>query len=240
MRIRRRYFVAIAVAAAAGMVLVGCPPLRVYLGSRLGLRSSRCLLLGPSGCQHADRIEVRANGVLLEPGGEAGETLGGWARWYVFPPTGDTVFTFRILRDGELLYEEPTYRVAVGPGDIFRCSFEPGEELPPGRFGPAPTGAFPAVAEGVPPKVWSFFRPDDQLRRDRLWVTLREDAAVTAFRQKAWWRGYRTVEAPGATGGKVPRLKLAPPWGRTLVEAWLDLASWQEVDTVRPEVLYVY
>lgn len=240
MRIRRRFLIPVAIAWVGSMALLGHPPLRVFLWSLVWRRTSRCFLLGPRGCQHADRVVVLANGRVLGSFGEDSGIERGARCRIVFEPTGETVFTFRITRDGKLLYEEPTFRAMVRQGDIFRCFFWPSDKPPTGYYGPRPDASFAALVEGAPAKVWCGFRRDDQFFRDRVQVVLRDAAAVAPCKRRAWWRGYRVVRTRLPKPVRNPILTLALPPRRTLVEAWLALETWEEVRAVRPEIRYVY
>jgi len=240
MRIRRRALIPVALAIVALALFVAHPRSRSFLRSLLRTGSSPCLLLGPRGCQHADRVEVLANGRVIAPmGNDDAKKPDGHGR-ILFQATGDTVFTFRITRNGERLYEDPTFRFHVRPGDIFSGSLLVSDEKPTGYYGPPPKASFPAVAEGVPARVWCWFRRADHLHEDRLQVTLKDNAALAAFKKRVWWRGYRIVKERHLNAGKTPMLHLVRPFDRTIVEAWLELERWEKVRTVNPEVKYVY
>jgi len=240
MKIRRRILIPVALAVLALALLVAHPRARSFFRSLLPHRRSPCLLLGPRGCQHADRVEVLANGrVIASVGTDDANQPGGHGR-ILFEAAGDTVFTIRITRGGERLYEDPTFRLEVRPGDILSGSLLVSDEKPTGYFGPPPTASFPAVGKGVPARVWCWFRRADHLHEDRLQVTLKDNAALAAFNKRVWWRGYRIVKEGHFNAGKTPVLHLVRPFDRTIVEAWLELEPWEEVRTVNPEVKYVY
>ena len=240
MRVRRRYAVLAAIALVALALAFAHPRLRSLVRAVLRRHTGPCLLLCPAGCAHADRVEVLANGQVIGSFGEEREGRTPRAPRIVFLPTGDTVFTFRLTRDGELLYKEPTFRAGVRQGDMFHCSFQLSDEEPTGYYGPRPSGSSPAVVEGVPAKVWCWFGRADHLHTDRLQVTLRGNTASRAFKRRAWWRGFRIVMEGHFNAGKTPVLTLVRPWDMTIVEAVLELETWEGVRSVGPEVRYVY
>jgi hypothetical protein len=93
---------------------------------------------------------------------------------------------------------------------------------------------------GVPRKVWCWFRRADSLHRDNLSVRLDGEADISAFKRRAWLRGYRILKTWEVNGGRDISIRLARPPHQTIVQAMLDVEMWPGVKFAGAQRLYVY
>ena len=246
---RRRWLFAGLVLVLVFLPVFAHPRARRLVRAWVRGQSGPCLLYVGRGCPPADRVEVFANGRLI---GAFGERDDGewWQRKIVFKPEGDTLLEFRIVRGSDLLYEPPRYREVLRPGDILRCRFEASDTWPtgfrgpplqhqPNHYGPSPKGSSPAVVTGVPARVWGWFYRDRH-HEDHVWVTVRGEKAIAPFRDRARRRGFRVVRESSSQGGELVHLTLMRPRDMTVVEAILEVETWDGVGSAIPEPTIAY
>ena len=181
------------------------------------------------------RIEVIVNGksfaVIEEnPNAGAGQRL-------ILHEAGKTHFTFRLMKDSQILYE-PRFDFDLKPGDMLSCTFAP-EQGPAARnmrFGPNGDFFSPSLSSNMPRlECWC---GRQNARTDYFRVGGSPD--IEALAAKANYHILKYRHERGQDDKPIVSLRLAPPKGKTIVQGMLEAENWPGVKYVETEASVVY
>jgi len=148
---------------------------------------------------------------------------------------GKTHFTFLLTKDDKPLYK-PGFDFDLNPGDMLSCELVP--ERPEAnklRFGPAPDSFSPALSADMPRLECWFGRANARTDCFIVGGNLELEALAAKANHRILKRSSR-----GEPGEESVTLYLAPPKGKTIVEAILEAESWPGMKYVESEPLRVY
>ena len=203
------------------VVVVGCHGHVIDEG--VPAEGDLCMLTFWTNISPCDRMEIRADGVLL---GSARAAIG--VDRVFFRAGGRMHFTFRLLQ-GDAVRFEPEFDYDTSPGTMIAALFMPRDTLTTAGFGTAPSIWFPSKMEGSPTRVWCSFGAANA-RADMFSVSLREGADVEAFKSRLQREGYRIRHEPRSHES----FWIEPRSGYTVVQCIVEVGQWDQVASTDP------
>ena len=136
--------------------------------------------------------------------------------------------------DGVVAYR-PETTCDVHAGDMLAAGFGYGM-IPPQAWDFRPSFSSPSLVPDDPSRVWCWFRAVNR-HTDFLILNVWGTEDERAVRWRLWRKGYSVIERH-ANGNDI-RLHVAPPSGWSVLEGWLAVRQWKEVDDAHfPVVVY--